>query len=280
MRDGVADVLAQRAALDRGAGAGLALSLLLHGGLIAIAVYAATHASPPQAATMVNIQFANMPRPPLPRAEPRPASRSSSTARRAETENPRAESGAEDRRAETGRATAPTKVEKNTVPLSPFGKSTKKGSETPPAAKPAPPRHPLPRERPFPTCRSAGRASPAWKGAIFPTRSTSRGCTGGSGRTGSGRPWPMERACSFTSASCATARSVKCGWRARAAIDVRPRRAERREELIAIESTAVRVRRHLPGSTPHIPMKNLLMQSILALSLATAVRRRPTSRPR
>ena len=42
MRDGVADVLAQRATLDRGAGAGIALSLLLHGGLIALAVYAAT----------------------------------------------------------------------------------------------------------------------------------------------------------------------------------------------------------------------------------------------
>src|SRR5687768_18592327 len=63
MRDGVADVLAQRATLDRGAGAGIALSLLLHGGLIALAVYAATHATPPKAAQMVSIQFAKMPGP-------------------------------------------------------------------------------------------------------------------------------------------------------------------------------------------------------------------------
>jgi len=34
--------------------------------------------------------------------------------------------------------TTPAKVEKNTVPLSPFGRSTKKGSETPPVAKPTP----------------------------------------------------------------------------------------------------------------------------------------------
>ena len=44
MRDRVADVLAQRAKLDRGPGVGVALSLLLHIALGAFAVYATLHA--------------------------------------------------------------------------------------------------------------------------------------------------------------------------------------------------------------------------------------------
>ena len=139
MRDGVADVLAQRATLDRGAGAGIALSVLLHGGLIAIAVYAATHASPPKPAQMVNIQFAKMPG--APAVAPKPAvARKPVEAPKIEEPKPQAEPKIPEPTINEPKpvAPAPAKVEKNTVPLSPFGRSTKKGSEAPPAAKPAP----------------------------------------------------------------------------------------------------------------------------------------------
>ena len=41
MRDAVAEVLAQRASIDRGGAAGLAVSVILHVSLTALAVYAA-----------------------------------------------------------------------------------------------------------------------------------------------------------------------------------------------------------------------------------------------
>lgn len=137
MRDGVADVLAQRATLDRGAGAGIALSLLLHGGLTALAFYAATHAKPPQAAQMVQIEFANMPGPPATPAvtrkpaEPKPAEPP-------KIEEPKPVETPKISEPKPAAVEPPKKIEKNTVPLDPFGRSTKKGSETPPAAKPAP----------------------------------------------------------------------------------------------------------------------------------------------
>lgn len=134
MRDGVADVLAQRATLDRGAGAGIALSLLLHGGLIALAVYAATHASPPKAAQMVSIQFAKMPGPTAaPAVARKPVEPKPVEAPKIDEPQPKVEPKIEEPKPA---ATTPAKVEKNTVPLSPFGRSTKKGSEAPPAAKP------------------------------------------------------------------------------------------------------------------------------------------------
>src|SRR5687767_8486327 len=132
MRDGVADVLAQRATLDRGAGVGIVLSLLLHGGLTALAIYAATHASPPQAAQMVNIQFAKVPGPTAaPAVEPKRAAPKPVEAPKIEEPKPVAA------KIEEPKPTTPTpaKVEKNTVSFSPFGRSTKKGSEAPPAAK-------------------------------------------------------------------------------------------------------------------------------------------------
>lgn len=132
MRDGVADVLAQRATLDRGAGVGIVLSVLLHGGLTALAIYAATHASPPQTAQMVNIEFAKMPGPTA--TVSKPVERKPVEAPKIEEPKPQAEPKIEEPKPA---APAPQKVEKNTVPLSPFGRSTKKGSETPPAAKPA-----------------------------------------------------------------------------------------------------------------------------------------------
>ncbi|HEU4887290.1 MAG TPA: TonB family protein [Thermoanaerobaculia bacterium] len=137
MRDGVADVLAQRATLDRGAGVGIALSLLLHGGLTALAIYAATHATAPQPAQMVNIQFAKMPGPPAaPAVARKPAEPKPAETPKIEEPKPKPP---ETPKIEEPKAAAPVpaKVEKGTVPLSPFGRSTKPGSETPPAAKPA-----------------------------------------------------------------------------------------------------------------------------------------------
>jgi len=58
VEDRVAEVLAQRAALERGPAAGIVLSILLHGGITAFAVYAAVHAKPPQLANVLSIRFA------------------------------------------------------------------------------------------------------------------------------------------------------------------------------------------------------------------------------
>ncbi|HEX7706429.1 MAG TPA: cell envelope integrity protein TolA [Thermoanaerobaculia bacterium] len=141
MRDPVADVLAQRAAMDRGTGGSLAISLLLHAGLAGMAAYAAFHSPAPQGVRMVNIQFANAPATPAPRAAapaaPKPAAPAPPQPAIAEPVPKIAEP----------KPVAPAKTvaapEKNTVPLSPFGQSAKKGSETPaaetPKAVPAPP---------------------------------------------------------------------------------------------------------------------------------------------
>lgn len=135
MHDRVADVLAQRASLDRGAGTGIVVSVLLHAGLAGVVVYAATHASAPQAAKMVSIQFANVqPAAPVRRAEARRSTPKIEEPKpKIEEPKPVVEQ-------------KPPKIEKNTVPLSPFGRSTKKGSETPPVAKPVepPPAAPVP----------------------------------------------------------------------------------------------------------------------------------------
>ncbi|HYI09534.1 MAG TPA: TonB family protein [Thermoanaerobaculia bacterium] len=140
MRDGVADVLAERASLDRGAAGGFFVSLVLHGGLTAFGVYAAMHATPPKASNVINIEFARMPGPVTPpRAvarpvTPKPAEVAPAVPIEAPIEEPKPPRIEEPKPAAV---TTPAKVEKNTVPLSPFGQSTKKGSETPPAAKPA-----------------------------------------------------------------------------------------------------------------------------------------------
>jgi TonB family protein len=136
MRDGVADVLAQRAAIDRGAGVGIAFSVLLHGALIVLAIYTATHASAPQAAQMVSIEFAKLPGPTA-----APAMRQKPAAKPIEPkiEEPKPKVEPKITEPKPAAVTTPAKVEKNTVPLSPFGRSTKQGSENPPVAKPAVP---------------------------------------------------------------------------------------------------------------------------------------------
>jgi periplasmic protein TonB len=136
MRDPVAEVLLERAALDRDASVGVAISILLHAGLTALAVYAALHAPAPQAVRMVNIQFASTPAAAAPAAAA-PAQPSSPAPQPVQ---PRIEEPkpviAEPKPPVTPPAAKP---EKNTVPISPFGRSTKKGSETPAATPPTPP---------------------------------------------------------------------------------------------------------------------------------------------
>jgi len=135
MRDAVAEILAQRAALDRGAGVAISFAVLLHAALGAIVVYAALHATPPKAATMVNIHFA-----PMPAAAPAPVRARTAAPVPKAVDTPRIEPPKP--RIEEPKPVIetpkPAKVEKNTVPFSPFGKSTRKGSETPAPAKPAP----------------------------------------------------------------------------------------------------------------------------------------------
>lgn len=134
MHDRVADVLAERQQLDRGAGAGLAVSIALHGALAALAIYTALHAAPPQPASFVTIRFAPMPAS-APAAAPRttPAASPQPSVETPKIETPKIE----EPKPKSEPAKPAAKPEKNTVPFSPFGKSTKKGAETPAAAPPA-----------------------------------------------------------------------------------------------------------------------------------------------
>jgi TonB family protein len=131
MHDRVADVLTQRAALDRGAGAGVIVSILIHAGLAGLAFYGATHVPASRPATMVSIQFAKMPAM-QPAASPRRATPAAPKIEAPKVEAPKIE---EPKPAVDQPVPKP---EKNTVPLSPFGRSTKKGSEVP-APSPQPP---------------------------------------------------------------------------------------------------------------------------------------------
>lgn len=133
MHDRVAEVLSQRATLDRGAGIGVVFSILLHAALAGGAIYTALHATAPEAAKMVSIQFA-----PMPAAAPAaPAPRRTEARPPAAVAPPKIEEPkiVEPKPVIEQKPTKPP--EKNTVPLSPFGQSTKKGSETPAPAKPA-----------------------------------------------------------------------------------------------------------------------------------------------
>jgi TonB family protein len=104
MEDRVGEMLAQRAQLENGIGAAVVLSLLLHGSVSAIAVWAAWHHPLRPAMGMINIRFARMPQAetvpaPIPAPQPKPIE-------------------------------APKPAPK-TAPPSPFGRSTKKPAEPP-----------------------------------------------------------------------------------------------------------------------------------------------------
>ena len=136
MQDHVADVLAQRAALDRGAGTAVVLSILLHAALAALMAYGAFRMPAPKPVRMVNIQFAKMP------AAPAAPSAARAVARRSVPATPPAPTIEEPKpKILEPKPQVPNEAptpEKNTVPLSPFGRSTKKGSENPEAAPPKP----------------------------------------------------------------------------------------------------------------------------------------------
>ncbi len=125
MHDRVGELLAERARLGGGASGGIALSILLHGSIAAAVVYAAMHATVPQQVSTLNIQFAQSPaiqQPVIAPAAPKAAQPAPPKPRILE---PVAE--------------APKPVAKpipKSVPFSPFGQSTKKGSDKPPAPTP------------------------------------------------------------------------------------------------------------------------------------------------
>lgn len=149
MEDRVAEVLAQRAALERGPAAGIVLSILLHGGITALAVYAALHAKPPQIANVLTIRFAPTVAPAIvPANAPKPKPAAPVIHEPVPV-------------VETPKPEAPAK---NTAPPSPFGKSTKK-------AGPAP----LPPPAPSPTATSTAAAAPA----VAPGTSGVAGLEGG-----------------------------------------------------------------------------------------------------
>src|SRR5437763_7472838 len=111
MDDVVGEVLPQRKALDRGAGAGVALSLLLHGMITGAAVLAALRHTPEQSVSVIEIKLAKMPAPPQP--APQPVAQPAPPTPQPVVEAP----------VKPVTKAAPPK----TVPLSNFGKSTKKG---------------------------------------------------------------------------------------------------------------------------------------------------------
>jgi TonB family protein len=124
MEDRVADVLAERAALDHGAAAGVIVSAFLHGTATALVIYAAMHQPPAKTASLINIRL----------APPRAVAPEAPKVPRIEPPKP-----------QPVKPVATVKPpEKNTVPLSPFGKSTKKGSETPEPPKPTTVTPPVP----------------------------------------------------------------------------------------------------------------------------------------
>jgi len=124
MDDRIGDLLAERAHLGGNPAGGIAVSVLLHGALAAGIIYAAMHAVAPQEVSTLNIQFvagvgggvsgvvAKTPIAP-PQAPPAP--------KKLWIPEPVAEP-----------VKPVVKSEPKTVPFSPFGQSSKKGSETPP----------------------------------------------------------------------------------------------------------------------------------------------------
>src|SRR5947199_10308844 len=89
MDDRVGDVLAQRVALNGGAGAGIALSLLLHGGLSALAIWAALHHSDVQTPRAIEIRLAPVARASAPAAPAPPAVKETDPGAKVEKAAPR-----------------------------------------------------------------------------------------------------------------------------------------------------------------------------------------------
>src|SRR4051812_43399655 len=124
MEDRIGDLLAERARLGRNAVGGIAVAVFLHSVLAAGIVYSAMHAAAPQEVSTLNIKF---------------VAPTASVAPPAVTSQPVAPSAPKKVAIAEPVAEPPkpvAKPEPKTVPLSNFGRSTKKGSETPPAPTP------------------------------------------------------------------------------------------------------------------------------------------------
>lgn len=124
MHDAVADVLAQRAALDSGRVAAVALSVALHGGITALAVWSALHTTPPQRVSTVNIRLTAAQRTPQPLTPAPPAQTTPKPPEPPRIEPPKPQP--------TKPVTSTAPPIKNTAPTSAFGRSTKKPSDVPP----------------------------------------------------------------------------------------------------------------------------------------------------
>lgn len=123
MHDRVSDVLRDRAGLASNVPAAIALSMILHVAAGGIALFMAQRRTIPAAATVLNIRLA------APVAAPSPAS----VPRRTRIEEPKPKAPEPLVPAVPQPVAAP---DPKTVPLSPFGRSDRKGSEKPPAATP------------------------------------------------------------------------------------------------------------------------------------------------
>ena len=126
MDDRIGDLLAERAHLGGNPAGGIAVSVLLHGALAAGIIYAAMHAVAPQEVSTLNIRITPMPSvaPAVVKSQPvAPPAPKKLTIPEPVAEAPK----------------PVVKSEPKTVPLSNFGRSTKKGSETPPQPKLAAP---------------------------------------------------------------------------------------------------------------------------------------------
>ena len=133
MDDRVGELLAARAALERGTGAAVVLSVLLHGGLTALAVYAAWHAAPLRTANVVNITMIKMPSASMPAPAAARATKPAPPSPPVVKPQPKTPPAVA---APLPPATKP--IDKNSAPAGLFGKSTKKpAAAAPPPAAPA-----------------------------------------------------------------------------------------------------------------------------------------------
>ncbi len=133
MEDRIGDLLAQRAQLGGGAGAGIAVSILVHGSIAAAFAYAAMHTTAPQTMQALNIRFA--PAADVVSRVPAPAPAKAARSVRMPVKPVITEPVAEPPKASA-------RPEPKTVPFSAFGHSPKKGSEIPPPQRPSPPAPP------------------------------------------------------------------------------------------------------------------------------------------
>lgn len=131
MRDPVADILDERSAAASGLSGAIALSLLLHAGGAGLAIYSALRQPPRRPVTTLNIRLARArPAAPVALAAAKPSA--------PEPVVPRIQEPAP-QPVKAPLKQAPEPPAKGTVPLSPFGRSSKKGADAPPPPPPPPP---------------------------------------------------------------------------------------------------------------------------------------------